>query len=171
MVQYVGIKTAEEANQINEYFLKRANEHNNKLKRRRNIWAITIFAIVVSAAVASYFFFNEMWKIIALVAGAISFISEFIVFRSWGNNTISTKDWNKPIAYQFFKATDDRKILNVDVMPNDGGDKATLSLTVKCRNGMQSIEKIHNFKLVNHPNAKNVVVDLNGGVIYRPLSN
>jgi hypothetical protein len=101
----------------------------------------------------------------------MSFGAQFAILKRYGKNLMGTEDCNKPVAYQFFKATNGRQIVEADVCRQKDSDKGDLRLSVKDDNDNVSVEYIRNFKLVSHQGTKNIVVDINGGVIYQPSAN
>ena len=171
MVQYIGVKSTEEAKQMNETFMTKANDHNKHVTARRNLLALIGFALVIGVSMATYYFLDpvkQMWQAAAAVFGVLAFLVEFFVFSKWGKDVVGVEDSDKPVGYQFFKATDGRELLDSEVVQGKRIDRADLRLTVKTESGDTATEWIRNLKLVVRPDAKNVVVDLNGGTIYTP---
>lgn len=178
MVKYIGIKTAVEAKQINEEFLQKAQKHNKRVKTWRNLIVVAVIITVVLVVWVACdvfhtirFMFYDVWPIVALVFVSALLGTELAMLKRCIKNIISTDDCWKPIAYQFFKATDGYTILRADICKGRSANKRILCLAVKDNKDEVSVKCIRNFKYAIRQDIQDIIVDLGHGIIYEPCVN
>ena len=177
MAKYLGVKTADEANALNQEYIKGVNEHNKKLRTQRNMIMLGVACLAALAILLAHIWIGNgadsdstTRSIIAPILIVMLGIDGFVFFCC--NDEMKFEcEWNKPFAYQFFKLTDSKTILKTDVSYRGENGNRDLLLTLKNADNVVSHERIYDFKTVTKTDIDDIVVDLEQGVIYLPYKD
>lgn len=174
MIEYVGIKTAEEAEQVRQRFVKEVEEYNNDIIKDRNrVWIIvTIVAIAIAVALCVFHYDSRIdlalddWPLgsLALIYLAINF---FLTIHC-SDAMLSDALWASPASYRYFDATKDMTILKSEIRFNEHSGRKDVWLTLKNSNNEVSHEVLRGFKSITKTDIKDTVIDLDREVIYVP---
>jgi hypothetical protein len=177
VIKYVGIKTAEEAEQVRKNFVEEINNYNDEIiaDRNRSWLIVTILAIVVSVSV--YFFhYDAQFDFAAADFGAFGLIAgiwlaiNFFILVSCHDEMRSDWLWMSPASYQFFKATQNKTLLKTEIRYNANTGKRDLVLALQDSNNEVSYDFVYGLDSTTKTDIKDTVIDLDRGVVMMPYN-